>query len=223
MTAPAPNDATRAQIAAADPTSSVWLSANAGSGKTKVLTDRVARLLLEDVPPERILCLTYTKAAASEMQNRLFRTLGGWSMLDDGDLRRRLAELGLLQVEITAARCRSARTLFARAIETPGGLKIQTIHSFCASLLRRFPMEAGVSPQFTEMDSRAEAELQRAVLRQMAEGPGRDSLFALAQSVDETNLPELMKELLSHREALTSPPAQGVIEKTLGLDRKSVV
>ncbi|ABV95171.1 double-strand break repair helicase AddA [Dinoroseobacter shibae DFL 12 = DSM 16493] len=217
MTAPAPNDATRAQIAAADPTSSVWLSANAGSGKTKVLTDRVARLLLEDVPPERILCLTYTKAAASEMQNRLFRTLGGWSMLDDGDLRRRLAELGLLQVEITAARCRSARTLFARAIETPGGLKIQTIHSFCASLLRRFPMEAGVSPQFTEMDSRAEAELQRAVLRQMAEGPGRDSLFALAQSVDETNLPELMKELLSHREALTSPPAQGVIEKTLGL------
>lgn len=210
------DDATLAQMKAADPASSVWLSANAGSGKTKVLTDRVARLLLEDVPPERILCLTYTKAAASEMQNRLFHTLGGWSMLDDGALRDKLAQLGLTQSEITSELCKSARTLFARAIETPGGLKIQTIHSFCAGLLRRFPMEAGVSPNFTEMDSRAEAELQTSVLRGMAVGPDRQVLFDLARNVDEATLPDLLKELLKHRDAFSGPESE--IDGALGLD-----
>ena len=70
------NEATEKQVRAARPNHSTWLSANAGSGKTRVLTDRVARLLLEDVQPQHILCLTYTKAAASEMQNRLFQRLG---------------------------------------------------------------------------------------------------------------------------------------------------
>ena len=73
--------ASERQVQAADPRKSTWLSANAGSGKTRVLTDRVARLLLQDVPPERILCLTYTKAAASEMQNRLFKRLGEWAIV----------------------------------------------------------------------------------------------------------------------------------------------
>ena len=142
------------QLAAARPEISTWLSANAGSGKTKVLTDRVARLLLKGVLPEHILCLTYTKAAASEMQNRLFERLGAWSMRADAALRDELQHLGL-ETELDAAMLRQARTLFARAIEAPGGLKIQTIHSFCAALLRRFPLEAGVSPQFHEMDERA--------------------------------------------------------------------
>ena len=142
------------QLAAARPEISTWLSANAGSGKTKVLTDRVARLLLNGVLPEHILCLTYTKAAASEMQNRLFERLGAWSMRADAALRDELQQLGL-ETELDAAMLRKARTLFARAIEAPGGLKIQTIHSFCAALLRRFPLEAGVSPQFHEMDERA--------------------------------------------------------------------
>ncbi|MEO0830419.1 MAG: UvrD-helicase domain-containing protein, partial [Pseudomonadota bacterium] len=141
---------------------STWLSANAGSGKTRVLTDRVARLLLEEVEPQHILCLTYTKAAASEMQNRLFQRLGEWAMLGDDDLRVALAELGLDRTPSFDDLLR-ARTLFARAIETPGGLKIQTIHSFCASLLRRFPLEAGVSPQFTEIEDRA-SDLLRAEL-----------------------------------------------------------
>ena len=117
------NDATRAQIDAARPDASTWLSANAGSGKTRVLTDRVARLLLNEVQPQHILCLTYTKAAATEMQNRLFKRLGEWSMLDDDALRAGLAELG----EDAPPSLDRARTLFARAIETPGGLKIQTI------------------------------------------------------------------------------------------------
>ena len=143
------DDATRAQIEAARPDASTWLTANAGSGKTRVLTDRVARLLLDDVEPQHILCLTYTKAAASEMQNRLFKRLGEWAMLKDEALRDALADLGV-QGALTPEQLRNARTLFARAIETPGGLKIQTIHSFCAALLRRFPLEAptlrGITP-----------------------------------------------------------------------------
>ncbi|NQY61740.1 UvrD-helicase domain-containing protein, partial [Cognatishimia sp.] len=122
------NDATRRQVQAAQPQASTWLNANAGSGKTRVLTDRVARLLLQGVQPQHILCLTYTKAAASEMQNRLFKRLGAWAMKEDGDLRQELQELGV-DGPVDRARLRDARTLFARAIETPGGLKIQTIHS----------------------------------------------------------------------------------------------
>ena len=90
------NEATERQVQAADPQQSTWLSANAGSGKTRVLTDRVARLLLEEVEPQHILCLTYTKAAASEMQNRLFKRLGTWAMLPEADLAAALAEAGEL-------------------------------------------------------------------------------------------------------------------------------
>ena len=133
------NEATRRQQDAAHPDRSTWLAANAGSGKTRVLTDRVARLLFEGVLPQNILCLTYTKAAASEMQNRLFARLGKWAMLDDETLRHSLRELGLSLV-LNPNDLAQARTLFARAIETPGGLKIQTIHAFCAALLNAQPM-----------------------------------------------------------------------------------
>ncbi|MEN8836682.1 MAG: UvrD-helicase domain-containing protein, partial [Celeribacter marinus] len=136
-----PDEATARQLAAARPDRSTWLAANAGSGKTKVLTDRVTRLLLEGTPPQHILCLTYTKAAASEMQNRLFKRLGEWAMLNEDDLRHEVAKLSP-HTNLDDALIRHARTLFARAIETPGGLKIQTIHSFCGGLLRRFPLEA---------------------------------------------------------------------------------
>ena len=88
------DDATLAQIHAADPAQNTWVSANAGSGKTRVLTDRVARLLLHDTDPQRILCLTYTKAAAAEMQNRLFKRLGEWAMANDAKLREDLVKLG---------------------------------------------------------------------------------------------------------------------------------
>ena len=156
------DEATEAQVRAARPDSSTWLAANAGSGKTRVLTDRVARLLLEGVLPEHILCLTYTKAAATEMQNRLFKRLGAWAMKGDEALRAELRQLGV-ERELGTAFLQKARTLFARAIETPGGLRIQTIHSFCAGLLRRFPLEAQVSPQFKEVEERA-AELLRALV-----------------------------------------------------------
>ncbi len=166
----APNDATRAQIDAARPDASTWLTANAGSGKTRVLTDRVARLLLDGVEPQQILCLTYTKAAASEMQNRLFKRLGEWAMRDDDALRNALRTLGI-ETDLRPEHLRKARTLFARAIETPGGLKIQTIHSFCAAILRRFPLEAQVSPQFTEIEDRAAELLRAEIVDTIAAGP----------------------------------------------------
>jgi len=175
------DDANRAQNAAADPATSTWLGANAGSGKTRVLTDRVARLLLDGVRPERILCLTYTKAAAMEMQNRLFKTLGAWAMQDDVELRNDLAKIGVPQSSLSETRLNTARTLFARAIEAPGGLKIQTIHSFCASVLRRFPLEAGVSPSFTEIDNRVQARLLTDLLDDMAgHDAGREALDLVA-------------------------------------------
>ncbi|MDO5632347.1 MAG: double-strand break repair helicase AddA [Paracoccus sp. (in: a-proteobacteria)] len=158
------DEATRNQIEAADPARSTWLTANAGSGKTRVLTNRVARLLLRGAAPERILCLTYTKAAATEMQNRLLGTLGQWAMLPPDDLRHALANLGEGGIPDLA----QARRLFARAIETPGGLKVQTIHSFCAGVLRRFPLEAGVPLGFTELDDRTAAVLRAEIVDQMA-------------------------------------------------------
>ncbi|AXC48907.1 double-strand break repair helicase AddA [Paracoccus suum] len=160
------DDATRHQIAAANPLHSIWLTANAGSGKTRVLTDRVARLLLSGTPPERILCLTYTKAAASEMQIRLLSRLGGWAMLPDAQL---VAELEAMGADASGADLAEARRLFARAIETPGGLKVQTIHAFCAAILRRFPLEAGVPVGFAELDERSAAQLRADIIEEMAE------------------------------------------------------
>src|SRR5690348_7148314 len=112
-------------IAASDPSLSAWVAANAGAGKTYTLANRVTRLLLADVPPERILCLTFTKAAAAEMSNRLFRQLGEWSMLSDAELEQNIAKIGGELRE--RGGLRKARLLFAKALETPGGLKIQTI------------------------------------------------------------------------------------------------
>ncbi len=189
--------ATRRQHDAAQPGQSTWLSANAGSGKTRVLTDRVARLLLDGVQPQHILCLTYTKAAASEMQNRLFKRLGEWAMLDDDALRSALAELGYTG-PMADGDLRQARTLFARAIETPGGLKIQTIHSFCAALLRRFPLEAGVSPQFTEIEDRAAELLRGELLDQMADGPDAAFLQAFARIYSGDEIGRITAQIVSN-------------------------
>src|SRR6056297_3185153 len=199
------NEATQRQIDAARPDRSTWLSANAGSGKTRVLTDRVARLLLEDVDPRHILCLTYTKAAASEMQNRLFKRLGQWAMLPDDRLSRELQDLGYAGT-IDAAALRDARRLFACAIETPGGLKIQTIHSFCAGLLRRFPLEAGVSPQFTEMEDRTASRLRAEIVDQIATGPGAPTLRAIARHHGGETLDEITSEIVRQRSLFERPP-----------------
>ena len=142
------------QILASNPKASVFVGANAGSGKTSTLVKRVARLLLAGAKPEAILCVTYTKAGAAEMQRRLFSDLGAWAIMDDGPLTEELANIDEAGRDLS-----QARALFARALDTPGGLKIQTIHAFCEKLLRRFPLEAGVSPGFSVLEDAAAAEV----------------------------------------------------------------
>ncbi len=151
-----------AQARAADPVASAWVAANAGTGKTYVLVTRVLRLLLAGTPPGRILCLTYTKAAAAEMSNRLFARLANWATADLPTLHADLAVVTGTAAE--DGRIADARSLFARAIETPGGLKVQTIHAFCERLLRRFPLEAGVASGFTVLDEATEVQLRRAAI-----------------------------------------------------------
>ncbi|MBX7248602.1 MAG: double-strand break repair helicase AddA [Caulobacteraceae bacterium] len=167
------------QAIAADPALSAFVSANAGSGKTSTLVNRVARLLLAGADPSTVLCVTYTKAAAAEMQRRLFDRLGAWSVQDDEDLRKALSGLqGPKPASFDHADLSRARALFARALETPGGLKIQTIHAFCEKLLRRFPVEAGVSPSFEVVDDAAAADLAaeaRAALARRAFEGGEDA------------------------------------------------
>ncbi|NNU79215.1 double-strand break repair helicase AddA [Halovulum dunhuangense] len=216
-----PRDAaTEAQVRAARPDATTWVAANAGSGKTRVLTDRVARLLLRGTDPQRILCLTFTKAAAGEMQNRLFRRLGEWAMLEDGALRTELGKLDEGAQAISAAHLARARTLFARALETPGGLKIQTIHSFCEALLRRFPLEAGVSPQFEVLEERQGAQLRAGILERLADDPA--SGFAdlaphvLAADVEPDGL---LTDILSLRDRFGLDPDGAELGRVFGLDR----
>lgn len=152
-----PPSPTADQRRAADPAASVWVGASAGSGKTSVLTDRVLRLLLSGTKPERILCVTYTKAAAAEMEIRIHNRLATWAALDDAGLAAAIeAMTGQPPSRDLLA---PARGLFARVIDAPGGLKIQNIHSFCESLLSRFPLEAGIAPNARVADERTSAEL----------------------------------------------------------------
>ena len=211
------DDATEAQVRAASPRASTWLAANAGSGKTRVLTDRVARLLLEGAQPQRILCLTYTKAAAAEMQNRLFLRLGAWAMLPDQELRKQLADLGQ-EARLADTELRRARTLFARAIETPGGLKIQTIHSFCASILRRFPLEAQVSPGFSEMEDRAGALMRADIVRAMANTPqAAPAVRDLAGYLADQDFDKITANIIAQRDAFEPPLHPNDIDTLLGL------
>lgn len=199
------------QIRAADPGLSVFVTANAGSGKTSTLVNRVARLLLQDVAPGEILCVTYTKAAAAEMQARLFETLGHWAVMDDHDLSASLGRLdGREPASLTEADLTAARSMFARALETPGGLKIQTIHAFCEKLLRRFPIEAGVSPRFTVLENEAALALSRQARDDLARAAFQDpegligqafSHFAVA--LDWKAFQSLLGMIETQRESLT--------------------
>jgi len=165
---------------AVDPTHSVWVAANAGSGKTHTLANRVTRLLLDGAKPEKILCLTFTKAAAAEMQHRLFKQLGEWAMLDDASLREEIGKIG--GSATGAEELAKARRLFALALETPGGLKIQTLHGFCERLLTRFPLEAGVPASFQVLDDPTSHELIAEARADVLERAGQGD-EALAQAV----------------------------------------
>jgi len=192
------------QRRAADPLASVWVAASAGTGKTKVLTDRVLTLLLAGALPRRLLCLTFTKAAAAEMAVRLNRRLAGWATTDDARL---VADLTrLLGRAPDPAELVRARRLFAQVLDTPGGMAIETLHAFCQSLLRRFPLEAGVAPHFQVMDDADAAEAldaaKIAVLTAARDGSEPALARALAgvtARVHEFAFPDLLGELASER------------------------
>lgn len=176
--------ANRQQREAANPNISTFVSASAGSGKTKLLTDRILRLLLAGTPARKILCLTYTKAAAAEMAIRLNLRLGDWVMMPDGPLGSQLNALGIIPAPETLA---NARQLFGEILELPGGIRISTIHAFCQSLLKRFPLEANLSPYF-ELEDEADSKNQLRSARELILGDvGKiDAIYALAAETNET-------------------------------------
>lgn len=195
------------RIAATEPGQDVWVSANAGSGKTTILRDRVIRLLLDGVAPDRILCLTYTKAAAAEMQGRIFAELARWVRLDDGALAQELARLAG-RPDAGPQRLARARTLFAHAIETPGGLKIQTIHAFAERTLHLFPLEAGVPLNFEVVEA-AEAKAMRLAARRAAvalaiAAPASKLGLALAEIVSAASTDRFEKALDAALEELSA-------------------
>jgi ATP-dependent helicase/nuclease subunit A len=178
---PIPDAVRAAQARASNPAASAFVSANAGSGKTHVLVQRVIRLLLTGVQPEKILCITFTKAAAANMAERVFTTLGHWVTLDDANLDAAIREVGIAHPN---ARLRkTARELFASALETPGGLKVQTIHALCTRLLQQFPFEANVPARFAVLDDRDQTEMmERANLKVLLEA-SRDVRSATGQAL----------------------------------------
>ncbi len=189
---------------ATDPDSSVWVSANAGSGKTHVLSERVIRLLLGGVEPSAIVCLTYTKAAAAVMKNRVFERLAQWTSLSGENLAEAVEKLDGRAPD--AARLVMARRLFARALETPGGLKIQTIHSFCQMILGRFPLEANIAGRFELIDDALSAQIIKDARRAVLQSAGRPDSAELAQAVrqiagslGEHALDSLLDETLTSR------------------------
>jgi ATP-dependent helicase/nuclease subunit A len=151
--------ASERQLAAANPKVSVWTSANAGTGKTHLLVDRLSRLLLNNVTPSRILCLTFTRAAVAEMSVRLEARLSNWATDSKSTLVKKLREL--LGREPTRVEISKAQNLFFEILDTPHGIYIRTIHSFCESLLSRFPLEAKLAPYFSIIDERRSRELRR--------------------------------------------------------------
>jgi ATP-dependent helicase/nuclease subunit A len=180
---------------ASHPGMSAWVAANAGAGKTYTLANRVARLLLADAPPEKILCLTFTKAAAAEMQHRLFKQLGEWSMLADEDLREKIRAIGAAPDNLP-----KARRLFAKALETPGGLKVLTLHAFCQIVLTRFPVEARVPPGFDVLDEASARALMAAarqnVLERAGSGALEDAIAFLATEISEVRLGDILETAL---------------------------
>ena len=226
-----PNDVRTVQVEAADPNVSAFVSANAGSGKTHVLAQRVINLLLGGCDPAKILCITFTKAAAANMANRVFDTLAKWTALNDEKLNKQI-ELNTGRPATFADRVR-ARRLFASALETPGGLKVQTIHAFCTRLLHQFPFEANVGARFTVLDEASTSQLLDRltldVLLEAAANPdsplGQALSAAIVVAADQT-FKDIIGEAIKKRDAIAAwlkeagglDAAINALSQSLGLD-----
>jgi ATP-dependent helicase/nuclease subunit A len=233
---PIPSAVRDAQTRASNPAASSFVSANAGSGKTHVLVQRVIRLLLDDVPPEKILCITFTKAAAANMAERVFTTLGHWVTLDDTMLDAAIRETGIAHPD---RRLRNAaRKLFASALETPGGLKVQTIHALCTRLLQQFPFEAEVPARFAVLDERDQTEMmERANLKVFLEASrdpqspiGRALTTAMANAADVTFKDVVREACFSRDHFMAWTDAAGSVEaasrevaEALGVSESDVI
>jgi ATP-dependent helicase/nuclease subunit A len=226
-----PDAATARQVAAADPDRSVFVSANAGSGKTYVLVQRVINLLLRGEDPAKILCITFTKAASANMASGVFKTLAEWTALDDGALDDKIrASTGKPP---DAAQRERARRLFAGALESPGGLKVQTIHAFCTRLLHQFPFEADVAARFEVLDEATTSQLLNDltldVILEGASDPDGALGQALANAITaaaDTTFKEVIAGTIHKRELVTSwveraggvPQAIAELTRAFGLD-----
>ena len=216
-----PNAVRDVQIAAANPEISAFVSANAGSGKTYVLAQRAINLLLSGVDPAKILCITFTKTAAANMANEVFKRLAQWTTLDDATLDERI-RLSTGKKPSAEARAR-ARRLFASALETPGGLKVQTIHAFCTRLLHQFPFEANVAARFTVLDEASTAQLLDRltldVLLEASAAPDSALGQALAQAIvvaADTTFKEVIGDAIKQRDTIAAWIAHaGGIEKAI--------
>jgi ATP-dependent helicase/nuclease subunit A len=203
---------------AVNPKVSAWVSANAGSGKTYVLITRLVTLMLDGVAPEKLLCLTYTRSAAAEMQNRLYQLLGEWARLSDTELSQAILQrTGFTIVE--ALELYKARTLFARALETPGGLRVQTIHAFCESILHRFPLEANLTPNFSLMDDGETWQILTKICEQIITHPDDEEIAKavdmLIRNLTGDDLQKLAKQLIGAEATGKSPDTVAVLQRRL--------
>ena len=226
-----PPQVIKRQTDASDPMQSAWVAANAGSGKTHVLAQRVIRLLLSGIDPARILCITFTKAAAANMANRVFNDLRSWTVLDDAALDAAMHKIGVKPID--ALQRQRARQLFALALETPGGLKVHTIHAFCTSLLHLFPFEANVAARFEVLDEAAEMQIleriSQNVMLEAAAAPdgalGRALGAAILAGADQT-FQDMVREAIRQRDQLTRwveaaggvPQAMAQLSRALGVE-----
>jgi ATP-dependent helicase/nuclease subunit A len=219
-----PLDADVLQNRASDPNKNVWVNASAGTGKTKVLTDRVLRLLLPDqtdnagAAPYKILCLTYTKAAASEMLVRINQTLSDWAITPQNSLIEKLQKL--LGHTPTARQIKSARALFAQITNVPGGMKIMTIHAFCQSTLGRFPLEANISPQAAPIEENESTALLKSALKNTITNykndpasPFAHALENIAATINEDQFFSLLQNTVDERYQF-----QQCLKENFGLD-----
>lgn len=212
---------TNLQNLASNPKNSVWVFASAGSGKTKILVDRVLRLLLNQTNPDKILCLTFTKVAATEMQHRITQELSNWILLDDQSLKQKLTQL--TGNTPTNALIKDARSLFLKILDAESKIKIQTIHSFCQNLVKIFPFEAQIKPSFEVMDDIQEKLLIKKAQKILFQNAQTDenlknSVRTINAQLHEDSFVELVSNLLNKKEQLLSLKEEcfdldGVIEK----------
>jgi len=207
---------TNLQNSASNPDNSVFVSASAGSGKTKVLTDRVLRLLLAGVLPSKILCLTFTKVAASEMQKRIFSELENWVIFDDEKLKNHLKKF--TDKEPSTLEIKIARKLFATLLDDNSGLQISTIHSFCQGIIKKFPVEAKTSPSFAIIDEQTENKLlfearKKLLERALVDASLAEKINLISARLNENSFLEITAELIKKRQNLAE-----LKERYFGID-----